>query len=401
MPSPFRSLRHPNYRLYFFGQGVSLVGSWMQTTTLAWLAWEWTRQSQWPAYLLVAQIAPTLFLGSWAGALADRVPKLGLVKRTQCAFLFSASLMTAFIAAGIPNIWALLALALLHGIVQSIDLPARLTFVPGLVDKADIPNAVALNSMQFNLARALGPALAGTLLSFLEPWVCLLVNTLSYIAVLFSLFLMKDINQAMAQPSEGRSKEGGWQYLRHYPSQRLVILLAGFVSVCGWPMLSLLPGYAELVLGLKHRGYGMLLSSVGVGALTSAFLLAAFGTEARRRMILLGGVSLCTSGIFALANVDTLPLACLSCGLFGFGMIGFLATGQAFVQMTVDDANRGKVMGVWAMMVASGVPAGNLLWGPLADAVGVTRVMTMQAWLMCVAVAALALRRRNPPPAIE
>src|SRR5436190_2777278 len=160
----FRSLRHPNYRLYFVGQLVSLVGSWTQITALIWLAHEETHQARWPAFLAAVQIGPTFLLGPWGGALADRVPRRGLIVRTQFAFLTCALILLALHLAGQLTVGAMLAVMFAHGVVQAIDLPARLAFVPGLVDREDLGTAVALNSLLFNVARALGPALAAVLL---------------------------------------------------------------------------------------------------------------------------------------------------------------------------------------------------------------------------------------------
>src|SRR5580698_8252835 len=176
----FRSLRHRNYRLYFIGQMVSLVGSWMQTTALMWLAYELTHESKWPAFLMVAMIGPTLLLGAWAGSLADRCHKHSLIIRTQIGFLCSASLLATLVFTHQINIWIMLALMCGHGIIQAIDLPSRLAFVPDLVEREDLINTVALNSVQFNVARAIGPAVAGLLLDTVGPGMCFLINALSY-----------------------------------------------------------------------------------------------------------------------------------------------------------------------------------------------------------------------------
>ena len=152
----FRSLRHPNYRLYFVGQLLSLIGSWTQITALVWLAHEQTGQAKWPAFLAAVQIGPTFLLGPWGGALADRVPRRGLIVRTQFAFLTCAAILLGLHLGGQLTVGAMLAVMFAHGVVQAIDLPARLAFVPGLVGRDDLSNAVALNSL-CSTARALGP----------------------------------------------------------------------------------------------------------------------------------------------------------------------------------------------------------------------------------------------------
>src|SRR5271166_5746513 len=238
----FRSLRHRNYRLYFIGQMISLIGSWMQTTALMWLAYELTHESKWPAFLNVAMIGPTLLLGAWAGSLADRRHKHSLIVCTQIGFLCSASLLTLIVFEGLVNIWLLLALMCGHGIIQAIDLPSRLAFIPDLVEREDLINTVALNSVQFNVARAVGPAIAGLLLDTVGPGLCFLINAFSYVAVLIALLMMQDFRERAVEPAS-TTPESRFEVLRKEPRMVLVILLAGWVAVAGWPLLALLPAF--------------------------------------------------------------------------------------------------------------------------------------------------------------
>jgi predicted MFS family arabinose efflux permease len=388
----FRSLRHRNYRLYFIGQMVSLVGSWMQVTALMWLAYDLTKQSRWPAFLSAAMIGPTVLLGAWAGALADRCHKHSLILRTQLGFLATASVLTVFSFSGLLNIWLLLAVMCCHGIVQAIDLPTRLAFIPDLVEREDLINTVALNSAQFNVARAIGPAVAGALLATVGPAMCFLINALSYIAVLAALLLMRDFREShhVARP---QTAESAISVVRAKPRLALLILLAGWVSVSGWPLLALLPAYAEKVLNLAEGGYSAMLSAVGVGALLGALTAATFGAEHRQGWILTVGLAFLFAGLAGLTRADSLPIASLCCGLFGYGMILFLATGQAVVQLGADDAHRGKVMGLWATMLSGGAPIGNLVFGPAADEWGVKTMIAIEAGMAGVAVVLLLARR--------
>src|SRR5262249_41633257 len=182
LKATFRSLRHRNYRLYFFGQMVSLVGSWMQTTALMWLAYELTRQSLWPALVPAVQVLPTFLLGAWGGALADRWPKRSLIFLTQAAFMALALVLAGLVLARAATPWQLLAVSVGWGVIQAVDLPARLAFVMDLAGREDVVNAVALNALLFNVARAVGPAVGGALLVWLGPGPCVLVNGLSYLA---------------------------------------------------------------------------------------------------------------------------------------------------------------------------------------------------------------------------
>jgi MFS family permease len=394
----FRSLRHRNYRLYFFGQMVSLIGSWMQSAAVTWLAYRMTGQSKWPAFLIAAQIGPTVLLGAWSGQLADRARKLRLIIGTQSAFLMTAAVLTILTFADCINEWVLLAVMFAQGIVQAVDLPARLALVSDLVSREDLINAVALNSVLFNVARTTGPALAGVLLVFANPGMCFLINTISYVAVLAALLLMTEPpeRRTAVNPLADRSLLAGFKAIRRQPNVLLLVLLAGFTALCGWPLLALLPAYAD---GLKHAegGYSAMLSAVGVGALLAGLMAATYGTEARRRHFLTGGAFLVTIALAGLSLAGDLFFATACCGAFGCGMILLFATGQAAVQLSTTDENRGKVMGVWAMMLSGGAPLGNLVLGPAADAFGVTAVLIVQAAAMALATAALILRRRATP----
>ena len=388
----FRSLRHPNYRLYFVGQLVSLVGSWTQITTLVWLAHEQTGQAKWPAFLAAVQIGPTFLLGPWGGALADRVPRRGLIVRTQFAFLTCALILLGLHLAGQLTVGAMLAVMFAHGVVQAIDLPARLAFVPGLVGRDDLSNAVALNSLLFNVARAVGPALAAFLLASAGAAWCFVVNALSYLAVIGALLLIR-LPPVGAADVPVPTAEGGFRVIGRQPGLRIVFALASLAAIGGWPLLALLPSFADKILGRGQTGYGTVLSAVGIGALGAALTAASIGNEVRRKVLLLGGLLAVAIALAGLTVTRSFPAATGCCVLFGFGMILFFATGQTLVQLGTADADRGKVMGVWAMVLSAGVPLGNLVFGPAADEFGVPAVIAVQAGTIGIAVVLLTMRR--------
>lgn len=389
----FRSLRHRNYRLYFAGQLVSLVGSWTQITALMWLAHvESNGEAKWPAFLSAVQIGPTFLLGAWGGTLADRLPKRGLIIRTQAVFLSCALALLALHVIGQLTVWAMLAVMFVHGLVQAIDLPARLAFVPALVARADLSNAVALNSLLFNVARAVGPALAAMLLGLGKDgalW-CFLINAVSYLAVIVAL---AGIHVAPEPAPISESKPlAGFHVLAGNRDLFALVLLAGFVATGGWPLLALLPSLAEGELGHAEGGYGTLLSSVGLGALLAALTAATFAGEVRPKVLLLGGLILVAGALVGIWGTTALPVASVCCVFFGYGMILFFATGQSVVQLGTVDADRGKVMGIWAMMLSAGVPLGNLVLGPAADVFGVKVVIVIQSGAIALAAFILATR---------
>jgi MFS family permease len=365
----FRSLRHRNYRLYFFGQLVSLLGSWMQTTALMWLAYELTRQNKWPAWIAAGQLIPTFLLGAWGGALADRWPKRALLFATQSALLILAVMLAGMVWAGWGGPWELLVISVVTGLVQAVDLPVRLAFVMEMVGRDDLMNAVALNSLLFNIARALGPAAGGWLLMAIGAWPCFLVNGLSYVALLWALVCMngRDLHRTTAPRTTPGSLLSGVAYIVERPKLALLFLLAGALALCGWPVMSLLPALSAHVLGARASGYSLMVSGTGCGALAGALTVATFGALGRHRQLMSVGVAVIISGLLGLSLVGGLPLAVACCALIGFGLILFFAVSQAVTQLSAAEHNRGLLMGMWAMILSGAVPLGNMLAGPAAD----------------------------------
>src|SRR6516162_903413 len=209
----FRSLRHRNYRLYFCGQLISLTGSWVQVTALAWLTYEQTHESLWPSLVSASQILPTFLLGPWGGSLADLWPKRSLLLVTQGFLLLLALMLAALVYSGSVALWQILAITTAGGLIQAVDFPARLAFVMDMVGREDLINAVALNSVFFNVARALGPAVAGWLLKSWGPETCFVLNAVSYVAVLWALKRMDAIGMPPVSPGGKGSLWDGFRYL--------------------------------------------------------------------------------------------------------------------------------------------------------------------------------------------
>ncbi|MBY0457371.1 MAG: MFS transporter, partial [Gemmataceae bacterium] len=374
----FRSLRHLNYRRYFLGQVVSFVGTWMQSAALMWLMYDKHDDPRWPSWLIVAQIGPTLLLGAWGGALADRYPKRTLVLITQTAFLLNALLLTGVVAGGFATPVLVLALIAFNGVIQAVDFPARLAFVPDLVPKEDLFNAVGLNSLVFNAARALGPAAAGLVFvaaKKLAPLLpdgfdpitsgavaCFALNALSFLAVLRALRRIPEPRPGVKPPA---SAWDGVRYLRDHPTMGAVVLFTFALSVTGWPVVTVLPAYTKLQLGLNVEAYTSLLSWLGAGALGAALTTATFGRVSRRGGFMLLGVTVCALGLGVLGLTSRPWVANGCCVAVGFGLILFLSTSQSTLQLAVPDDTRGRVMAVWAITLSASAPLGHLLVGEL------------------------------------
>jgi MFS family permease len=372
----FRALRHRNYRLYFWGQFISVTGSWAQSAALTWLAYDLTRESSWPALVGAMQVLPTFVLGAWGGSLADRWPKRSLIFLAQATLLFLAVLLGGLVLLGYVTPWHLLAVAIAAGIVNAIDLPARLAFVIDMVGRDDLPNAIALNSMLFNTARAIGPAVSAVLFGLAgagetgqtAAGVCFLLNGLSFVAVLAALAWMRlpPVRRTELHSAPG-SLWAGFRYLARHPHLILLLLLSGAMSLFGWPILSLLPAVADQRLGESTGGYAWMLSAIGSGALIASLLVASYNSAVRRRWFLAAGVGLSASSLTCLAVARSLSVAVGCCAVTGCGLILFFATSQAIMQLNSDDHIRGRVMGIWSMVLSGAYPLGHLLAGWAAD----------------------------------
>lgn len=393
-PAIFRALRHRDYRLYFWGQAVSLVGTWLQQAALVWLAYDLTGLSTWTGLVSMATILPTAFLAPFSGWLADLFAKKRIVQLAQTGMLIQAASLAILVWAGQATPERLVLWSLFAGLLQAIDLPTRLSFIKELTGPEDLANAVALNSMQFNLARALGPALAAGLLALVGPACCFALNALSYAAVLAVLWAMR----ARGETMEGTVARGGiWEgarfALNHPPVGRLLVLVS-LVALAGWPVLSLLPQVAVQRLGWHEAGYGTLLSAVGVGAVLSSLLVARRGFSASPLVYLRTGIVIAALGELVLAHAPAGWCGMAGAFLLGMGLILFIPTAQGVVQMAAVDGVRGRVMALWTMGMSLATPIGNAVTGPLADRYGVSMVLTGMAGLMVCLLAGTA-RKRN------
>lgn len=398
-PGTFRALRHYNYRLYFTGQIVSLTGSWVQTTAMTWLAYDLTGQSRWPALVLAAQVLPTFLLGVWGGSLADRWPRRPLIFLTQAGLLALAVLLAALVVLDLATPPALLLVSFGIGVVNAIDTPARLAFVIDLVGRDDLMNAIALNSMVFNVARAIGPAIGGLLLPHVGAGGCFLFNGVTFLAILGGLLGMRlppAPTRSHVRPDAARLLDG-FRHLARHRDLVLLIVLAGAMAFFGWPLQSLLPAVSDQQLGKNNAGYSWMLSGIGIGALVGALIVASFGTPWWRRRFLVLGVLGGAVALLGLAAADVLALAVLWCAVSGCGLILFFATSQATLQLGADEHNRGRIMGIWLMVLSGCQPAGNLVSGLLADHLGVTPVLLLGAIGITGAAGGVVLLALLPP----
>jgi MFS family permease len=367
----FRALRHRNYRLFFSGQIISLTGTWMQSVAQAWLVYRLTGSSLLLGLVGFASQIPVFLLAPVGGMVADRYSRHRIVIATQTAAMVLALILAALTLLEHIQVWQIMTLAALMGVVNAFDVPARQAFIVEMVKSDDLINAIALNSSMVNGARILGPAIAGvTVAAIGEGW-CFFANGASYIAVIVGLLLMVVPPRERREGVSGlESIVEGFRFVTRAGPIRALLLLLGVVSVTGMPYTVLMPIFADQVLHGGARGLGWLMGASGVGALTGTLILAA-KREVRGlgRWITFASAGFGSSMIlFALSHSFYLSVALLV--PVGFSMMLQMASSNTLIQTMSPDALRGRVMAVYSMMFMGMAPFGSLLAGALADRLG-------------------------------
>ena len=367
----FASFGVRNFRLFYLGQGASLTGTWVRRTALGWLVYEMTGSRTLLGTVLALALLPMFVLSPWAGALADRVDKRRMIVLTQIAAALTSGTIAALVLGGWAEPWHLMVLAALGGVAFAFEVPARQAFVIEMVGRENLQNAIALNSAMVNLSRIVGPAVAGLLMGSLGIGYCFLADALSYVAVIVTLVKLRIAPSPRPARTEGRWQEllGGFRAVHGNRRVRVLLLLLCLVGVFGWACQTLMPAIAQDLLHLDETQYGLLMSVFGVGAIVGALLVAGSSPEKHTRLQVFGGVwALCLgAGIVALSRA-VVPLGA-GLALAGFGAVTFLSTANTLVQTSIDDAVRGRVMGIWSVGFGGSLPLGSFLAGTVADVI--------------------------------
>ena len=377
------AMRHRNYRLFFAGQGLSLVGTWMMTVAQSWLVLQLTGDPLLLGIVAAVQWMPVLVLGLFGGLVADMLPKRRTMLATQGFAALLSLTMAILVLTHTVAIWHVLVVAFLLGIRNAVDLPTRQSFSVEMVGRRDVGNAVALNSAMFNGARVIGPAVAGITIGAFGIGVAFLVDAVSYLAVIFALLAMHEedlhTRQGIARAtSVGGALENlkeGLRYVRHTRNVILPILTVGLVSTFGMNFTVVIPPFVQEVLRGDATAYGFLMAATGVGSIISALTIAFSG----RTMPLVIGAGGATLGIalLILGNVSAFPIALLAMFLAGVGGIAMAATANTLVQLTVPDQLRGRVMSVYTTVFAGSTPFGGLITGAIASGFGAATAIVL------------------------
>lgn len=395
MTSPFalrngsRAFAHRNYRLFFGGQAISLVGTWMQTVAQAWLILQLTSDPIWLGLLSALQFLPVMVFGLFGGLVADALPKRKTLIGTQTVQMLLAFALFGLSVTGVVQVWHILVLATLLGLTNAVDMPTRQAFAVEMVGREDIANAVALNSAMFNGARIVGPAIAGLTIGFLNLSAAFLINGLSFLAVIVAYAVMRDddlhslarYNRPSTVAEVRRTLGEGLHYVRHTEVVLLATVVVGLVSTFGMNFGVMVPALAHDVLHSDATGYGFLMAATGVGSLVAALLIAFSGRP--RTAIIGAGAIILGLGLAVSASIHAFPLALPAMALVGFGAIGMAATANTTIQLAVPDELRGRVISVYTTVFVGSTPVGGLLMGWLASRFGVD-VALLVGGIACV-----------------
>ena len=386
----FRALRNRNYRLYYFGQMISLSGTWMQTIAQAWLVLQITDSKVALGTVTMLQFLPITIFVLFAGVIADRVPKRNFLFLTQAVAMSQAFALTALVWSGHVQLWHVYALASVLGFANAFEQPARQALVVELVGRDDVVNAVALNAGMFNAARLVGPAIGGFLIATVGVKGAFLVNGLSFIPVIGALALMKTGEMYRDATTRVRGNPmselvEGLQYAFRTPSALLIVILVAIVGTFGYNFSVVLPLVDRYVLHRGAVGLGFLTAALGLGAVISALLLAGRQT-ATKRTLFLGGASF--AALFLLVAISQWYYATLVLLLLvGVSSTAFHATANTTMQLAAPDRLRGRLMALYMLLFAGSTPIGGYMTGQMAEHLGVQTTVGICACLAMVGVA--------------
>jgi MFS family permease len=369
----FNAFKSRNYRLYFAGQSISLVGTWMQKTAVSWVVYSLTHSQFMLGVTLFASLFPSFLLSFLGGVVSDRYNRFRLLLATQAASMIQALLLTALVFWGHYVIWEIIALSAVLGVINAFDVPARQSLVYEMVNsKADLPNALALNSSMVNLSRLIGPGIAGLILEKFGDTACFGMNALSFIAVIGSLLMMRLPKLASVKHDKNiffELKEG-FDYIKNTPSIKFVLVMLAMISLMVLPFSTLIPVYAKDIFKGTASTFGVIDSVIGLGAFSGAIFLASLKPGHNLKKILAINTLIFGGGLVIFSHMHNYPLALLFAAITGFGMMSQITISNTLIQTTVAPAMRGRVISFYAMAFFGMQPLGGLLVGSVSQWIG-------------------------------
>jgi MFS family permease len=372
LPNALRALRHHNFRLYWLGQLISLTGTWMQSTAQQWLVFKLTGSPLALGTVMFVQFLPSLLFSLFAGVVVDRVDRRRLLLGLQVIMMILALGLSGLTFTGLVQYWHVVVMAVLLGLCNTFDQPTRHAFTLDISTKDDLPNAIALNSSMFNGARLIGPAAAGLIVARVGEAAAFLLNGLSFLAVIAGLLMMRlpPFTPKAGRPRPVADLIEGLRYIVTDRQTLALMVIVAVPSIFGFPINTLIPVMAGGVLGLGADGFGILVSSLGLGALAGAVTLAVLGGYQPKGRLLTAATFVYALAAFGFGFSRAVPLSMLALMLMGWGMITHLATTNTLLQLHLPDELRGRVISAYLWVVVGMSPIGSLTFGSLAEAWG-------------------------------
>lgn len=391
----FRALRHHNFQLFFGGQSISLVGTWMQRIAMQWLVYRLTGSVFLLGIVGFTGELPVFLLSPVAGVLCDRYNRHRFLILTQTMAMIQALILAFLVMTGTIQVWHIIILSIFLGVINVFDMPVRQSLLIDMIEKRDdLGNAIALNSSMVNAARLIGPSIAGILIATVGEGLCFLINGISYIAVIVALFAMKLPHKAIKRQTNNILTElkEGFTYTFGFPPMRSILLLLAVVSLMGWPYQVLMPVFAKDILKSGPETLGFLMGATGLGALIGAVSLAARKKVQGLPKIIILAAGIFGSGliIFSLSRIFIFSLFLML--IVGFGMMVQMASSNTVLQTIVADDKRGRVMSFYTMAFRGMTPFGSLFVGALADKIGAPNTLAISGTL-CILGAILFARQ--------
>jgi MFS family permease len=392
LPRSLRALAFHDFRVVWAGAIGSSIGNNMQLAALLWVVAVSTRSAAKVTLIAFITVVPLLVLGPLGGALADRFPRRRLLLVTQTLSMLQAFALWGLWEAGLASYWVLFVLSLFAGVFIALNVPAWQSIVPELVPRDFLQNAITLNSVQFNVARAAGPMLAGVLIAYMGAGICFLINAMSFVLVLIALLVMTSANSAPQTIHEERPgvfagfKES-LRYLRDEPGLQVAIGTHAAFALLAAPVVQLIPVLSVEVLDVGSEAYGLLLGSFGVGAVAIAFVLGTLDERLLPSRLLAGGLALTALSVAALGLTPGVVVGVLFMVAFGASYVTVVAIDHSTIQALSDDHIRGRITSLWLMTFGTGFPLGTILMGVIADVVGVRAVLVTAGALVALVLA--------------
>jgi MFS family permease len=390
------AFRSRNYALFWAGSFVSNVGTWMQSVALGWLIYEMTGSASWLGTVSFAANAPALFVGLIGGAVADRVDRRFVLVGTQLAAATSALLLGVLTACGVLEVWQVLIIALASGSAQSLYTPVVQATIPALVPVEDLLSAVSLNSVQFNLARILGPLAAGFAYAAIGAAGCFFLNGLSFFVLALALSCLRlPTRTAVVDGSIRKQLADGLRYARSQPLISTLLAFAAAVSLMGFPYIVLLPAVARDTLHLGPAGLGLMMGSIGLGAVVGGLVLATLGDVPRKALLSVVAGAMLAAMLVGFSLTTTLRAAAPFLFLLGIMQVGCAASLTAVLQLTVTEAMRGRVMSMLGFAYFGLSTLGSVLFGLIGDRIGVAASLRLGGIMILLVTALIVARSRR------